>query len=246
MGDQGRWFKLWVSALGDPSLDALPIAQFGRWAKLGAYVKAHGVGGTVVIVSPASTLVSMLQCRDFDDMISHIQKLPNVTVSLGTNTTVTFANWMKYQGDFSTERVRKFRKVKRLRREEKRRESFPSEKISSPTETHGSDAPPQNAMKLVELWNKYAAQSRNGSGQEGLPLVRELTASRLKRIRVRLREEPDLAWWEEAIRHLAESSFACGKGGWRASFDWLLANDTNAVKAYEGRYDDGKNQGSRA
>jgi len=124
MADQGRWFKLWVSALADPSLDNLSIAQFGRWCKLGTYTKAHGQDGTVTLVSPAKILVSMLQCDDFQHMIACIEEMPNLTVSLGTNTVVSFRNWAKYQGDFSTARVRKFRQMKRSKRrgEEKRGE----------------------------------------------------------------------------------------------------------------------------
>ena len=43
-------------------------------------------------------------------------------VSLETSLFVSFRNWLKYQGDLSTQRVRKFREMKRSRGEEKRRD----------------------------------------------------------------------------------------------------------------------------
>ncbi len=72
----------------------------------------------------------MLQLETFQDVISCVEKFPNYVVersangavSLETNVIVTCCNWLKYQGDFSTHRVRKFRKMKRSRGEERRGE----------------------------------------------------------------------------------------------------------------------------
>jgi hypothetical protein len=49
----------------------------------------------------------------------------------------------------------------------------------------------------------------------------------------------------EAVRRAAATPFLCGAGpaGWRANFDWMIANDTNYLKVLEGRYDSGN--GSR-
>lgn len=122
MSDQGRWFKLWCSVLDDNHLDALDIADFGRWTKLGAYMKEHGTAGTVTIQSPARTLCAMFQAPDFDALLECIKRLPNVTVTGVTIATVTFRNWQKYQGDNSADRVRRFRErvTPKKRREEKR------------------------------------------------------------------------------------------------------------------------------
>jgi len=53
-----------------------------------------------------------------------VDEVPDVVVSGETSHTVTFRNWAKYQGDYSTPRVRELREVKRLRREEMRREEM--------------------------------------------------------------------------------------------------------------------------
>jgi hypothetical protein len=138
MADQGRWFKLWCSCIPDPSLDNLPIADFGRWAKLGAIIKEQGTEGVLIVSEPARLLCAALQIETFSLLIACVSRFPNVTVSLETNTSVSYrieyGNWLKYQGDYSTQRVRAFRakndamKRSKRRGEEKRRE----EKRSTP------------------------------------------------------------------------------------------------------------------
>lgn len=92
---------------------------------------------------------------------------------------------------------------------------------------------------LFDGWNEIC-------GQAGLPRVRELTRSRKSKAIQRLKEHSEQDWWDTAMQRVAESSFCCGhvpgKNGqkpWVASFDWLIHNDINAVKAFEGRYSDG-------
>ncbi len=113
-------------------MDALDIADFGRWAKLGAYIKEHGDNGEITLNEPARVIVSMLQVSSFQGVFEAVKRFKNVTVSLETNAPVSiyikYDNWHKYQGDFSSERVRKFRSKKaqnetpKKRGEEKRGE----------------------------------------------------------------------------------------------------------------------------
>jgi hypothetical protein len=44
-----------------------------------------------------------------------------------------------------------------------------------------------------------------------------------------------------AVRQAAATPFLAGEGarGWRANFDWLIANDTNVRKVVEGVYERG-------
>jgi hypothetical protein len=130
--DQGLWWKLWASALDDPDLDNLDIADFGRFCKLGAFVKRHGQAGVVAIRGPARALCTTFQVVDFDAFHVALQRLPSIKVRRDnglvageTVLTVAFDNWWKYQGDLSTPRVRRHRQVKRSRGEEKRREENP-------------------------------------------------------------------------------------------------------------------------
>lgn len=87
------------------------------------------------------------------------------------------------------------------------------------------------ASRLMEIWNEH-----RGS----LASVARMTSKRRDKAYTRLREVSDEAYWVTVVQKLAASSFATGKNdrGWKASFDWLLENDTNHVKASEGKYDD--------
>jgi hypothetical protein len=83
---------------------------------------------------------------------------------------------------------------------------------------------------LVKLWNDSA---------NGFPKVNNLTDQRRKKAATRLYEHPHLTFWETVIRKTAESDFCNGrkKGAWKATFDWLIKNDTNCLKVYEGNFD---------
>lgn len=130
MGDNGRWFKLWVTSITDNTLASLPNELWAVWGKLGAYIKCHGQDGEIILKSPEKMLCSILQCDDFKMLINAIKCFPNVSVTTVTTANVTYKvkyeNWLKYQGDFSGDRVKKFRAKKResvtpkKRREEKR------------------------------------------------------------------------------------------------------------------------------
>ncbi|UCF38978.1 MAG: hypothetical protein JSU96_09130 [Acidobacteriota bacterium] len=56
------------------------------------------------------------------------------------------------------------------------------------------------------------------------------------------RLEAFLSRWGEAITRGLLSDFLTGGGsrGWKASFDWFVANDENYLKVLEGRYDDSR------
>lgn len=143
MADQGKWFKLWCSALDDNDLENLSIHEWFCWARLGTYIKKHGNEGKIVFSSPARALTNLFRVTDFPTALDLIKRFPNcvlgersITVTGETNSTVTvdieYLNWFRYQGDFSNDRVRKFRdkkrhavtaqEEKRSRREEKRKE----------------------------------------------------------------------------------------------------------------------------
>jgi hypothetical protein len=78
-----------------------------------------------------------------------------------------------------------------------------------------------------------------------LPEMRGLTPDRVVRCRERIRNATQsaqfVADFREAVRRAAATPFLCGEGpgGWRANFDWIVANDTNYLKVLEGRYDAG-------
>lgn len=142
MADQGRWFKLWCAALDDAHLENLELDDWARWVRLGTYIKRHGKEGKIIFSSPGRALTNLFRVPDFDAAITIIKRFPSCTlgersstVSTVTNETVSYEieylNWFKYQGDFSSDRVRKFRDKKRhheTAQEERRGEETRGEK----------------------------------------------------------------------------------------------------------------------
>lgn len=103
--------------------------------------------------------------------------------------------------------------------------------------TNGNGVEKLTPEKLLEGWNEICAEA-------GLAKVLELSGTRRTNALRRLKEHPTEEWWEHALNRIANSMFCRGLGAprnpgekpWKASFDWLIANDTNALKAYEGKY----------
>ena len=116
---------------------------------------------------------------------------------------------------------------------------------TSTSSSGGSDRPtPESPDDLMTVWNELASQTAR-NGWKGMVPCRDLSKSRREKAVVRLNES-ELAWHRQAITKLAASDFACGKPtkdregnlrSWRASFDWYIENDTNCLKAMEGKYD---------
>src|SRR5208337_3238153 len=167
MADSGRWFKMWCSAVGDPDYANLPIADFGRWAKMGAYIKEHGTDGEIVLSEPSIMICAMMQLTTLKDVILCFEKIKNVNVSTETNPTVThsikYENWPKYQGDYSSDRVRKFRAKKgenetpKKRREEKRQRREEKEHLYPLFERVWKIWPNKKSKGQAEItWNKLS------------------------------------------------------------------------------------------
>jgi hypothetical protein len=90
---------------------------------------------------------------------------------------------------------------------------------------------------LVEIY-----QQQNLS----LPEVKALTSERLKKCRLRINQavrdgclEQYLADFTSAVKKAQQTPFLRGEGprGWRASFDWFVANHVNIYAVLEGKYD---------
>jgi hypothetical protein len=109
------------------------------------------------------------------------------------------------------------------RRREKR-EQIKKQKIES---TRASQAPPSHPF--FEIWNQNRGQ---------LAEAKALGKGRLSKCRLRARDVGEERFLD-AVRKAAATPFCLGLNdrGWKADFDWLIANDTNATKVIEGRYD---------
>jgi uncharacterized protein YdaU (DUF1376 family) len=75
-----------------------------------------------------------------------------------------------------------------------------------------------------------------------LPDVISLSKERLKKCAARLKTEGFEDHFRKAVQLAQTSKFLLGENntGWKASFDWFIANDTNVLKVIEGKYKDKK------
>jgi hypothetical protein len=81
--------------------------------------------------------------------------------------------------------------------------------------------------EIYDLWNQYAVN--------GIPKAKKLTQSRIDKIKLRLREEPVLEYWQCIFSKLQKLPFYCGDNNrnWVVTFDYIMRNDTNHVKISE-------------
>jgi hypothetical protein len=106
--------------------------------------------------------------------------------------------------------------------------------------THTCPAPrdaPVSPKILVEIYRQH---------NQALPGVKALTSERLRKCRSRVDQavrdgclEQYLADFTAAVTKAQQTPFLRGEGarGWRASFDWFIANQVNIYGVLEGKYD---------
>lgn len=99
----------------------------------------------------------------------------------------------------------------------------------SEKESQDSEKPRNDRRDIQEFWEAY--NQNRGS----LPKAEKLTKGRIQKIKKRLEENPSLDYWKQVIKKLADSEFVTS-GSW-CNIDWIVSNDTNHVKAFEGKYD---------
>ena len=88
--------------------------------------------------------------------------------------------------------------------------------------------------KFSNLWNEFATKSNKTK-------IAKLTDSRKKKIALRLKEYKNLLEIFTYVLKKSETSNFLLNGNFY-TFDWLFENDTNILKVYEGKYDNGKSQ----
>lgn len=80
-------------------------------------MKKHGTAGKIKLCAPATAVVNLMRVPTFEAAIEMLKRFPNFTVDTPKNVTVSdrftisvkIKFWNKYQGDFSSDRVKKHR-----------------------------------------------------------------------------------------------------------------------------------------
>jgi len=88
--------------------------------------------------------------------------------------------------------------------------------------------------EYMTLWNEFATKNNK-------PKVAKLTDSRKKKIVARQKDYKNLLEIFKFVLTKSEKSSFLLNGNFY-TFDWLFDNDTNILKVYEGKYDNGKSQ----
>lgn len=87
---------------------------------------------------------------------------------------------------------------------------------------------------FFNLWNDFATKNNKAK-------IAKLSDSRKKKIALRLKEYKNLLEIFTYVLKKSEASNFLLNGNFY-TFDWLFENDTNILKVYEGKYDNGKSQ----
>ena len=91
--------------------------------------------------------------------------------------------------------------------------------------------PDMSVQEFVESWNEIFSGI--------LPTVEwPLARSRHDKAAARLKEHRSMDFWKKVFQNITASDFLMGKTGgtWKCNFDFLINNDLNATKIYEGSY----------
>jgi hypothetical protein len=104
-----------------------------------------------------------------------------------------------------------------------------SRNLSLAAETGVSNSFTPSDLQIA--WNEFSGT---------LPKIRKLTKDRTAKCKSRLKENPEKEFWLTVIKNLAKSDFA-SNGKW-CTFDWIVKNETNPTKAFEGNYNNSKDK----
>ena len=89
-----------------------------------------------------------------------------------------------------------------------------------------------NIFGPIDLYNLYKNICKS------FPQPRELSEERVKKAQTRIKKYPTREFWQTVCEKAEKSSF-CRKANW-FSFDWIIKNNLNPQKVYEGNYDDNR------
>ena len=231
------YIKVWRRLEDSAVFADAHLLQLFMWCLMRATHKTYSVavrtgrGQTVVTLQPGqfifgrNTAAKALKCKP-STIRNRMHSLclremtdiqPDTHFSI-----VTIRNWSSYQDDAKEVG----QPTGQARGQAK--DTNKNVKNKRPTGVPAKDAGGVEA--IFDLWNSEA---------RSLPKATKLTESRKRKIRARLRERP-LDEWGEVFRRMERSSFLRGESGgtFRADLDWIIANEGNALKVIEGRYDD--------
>lgn len=128
--------------------------------------------------------------------------------------------------------------------EEKKEEEKEEKKERKEEKKTEEKSTPTFLKEVTNMWNTICSSK--------LPKLMDITGTRRDKLRFRLNElggnktrEEQMEWLRELFKKVVSVPFLRGENstGWKANFDWLIANDYNWKKVMEGKYDGTPNKG---
>jgi hypothetical protein len=98
---------------------------------------------------------------------------------------------------------------------------------------------PAPRERPAPAYGEYLTAWNENKG-ENLPRLSVLGKSRINKLRIRIGEGLTIDRFRQAVKICSKTPFLHGKNerGWRADFDWLIANDRNMDRVLGGKYGD--------
>jgi len=152
------------------------------------------------------------------DLLAKAENLTQQVTHCGT--VITIRNWREYQGDGIEDNTADNTAITQLRHS--------AHNIEDNNVKYVLNNIFVEIRKIQDLWNQHCSFAP----------IRRITNGRSKKLHTRMQSWKDLKTVETIFRKIGESDFLSGKtGDWKATFDWVVKNDENAVKVLEGNYD---------
>ena len=199
----------------------------------------HDVEGPIYEIAS----VCEVHFRDSDDNMSDFETCATITVISRRMT----RDWLKLSKLKSKHKKYNDQRTTKQRPDNDRKTTDRSQKLEvrsqkleeeyiPPKSPLQGDQPVLSLVKILspaqfgEDWNNYY------DGK--LPRIElPLSEDRKRKLKSRLSRHSQDEYWQVVFDHIAESDFLMGRlGKWNATFDWLIANDTNPQKVFEGNY----------
>ena len=216
-------------------IDEGGFAAYGRYWFLLTFLARHFDGENTEFTFPMRTIRETFRFRSWNDCRTFAVRLSSVrgmTAECTENVFKIDAPILLELLHRDFKRARKQREDAAPKNKEVRIKNKEKEKVKKEKPDGFSSSPPAKPSThwLRDLWNEH-----RGS----LPEARkQISSTRMKKIKARVKDEPSESVWAIAIKRAAESDFCNGENdrGWRATFDWILQPET-LDKILEGKYD---------
>lgn len=237
-----KWIRLWTEeTIKGTTFQELDVTERGIWFSLLAMAGTSLSPGIVEIRKGVGYsikfLAEFISCDEkiLQKTLKKLQKFRKIEL-LKDKKRVKIVNWEKYQTRYA--KYYKDKQDNELSNPDSERNGI-KDGIYMPDRKEGEGEEEEEEgegdkyiltpQKLFDLYNEICVN---------LPRAREFTKSRKEKSRVRFKEHGEKEFWVKVFTILNKTPFLRGenKTGWRADFDWIIANDQNCVKVLEGRY----------